>query len=73
MMKPVEKRKSTDGSKKAVVREVRVFKGEVYMGFFPSFISASFIGGLPPPRGGVTGRELFSDGVLAFFSDGFRI
>jgi hypothetical protein len=46
---------------------------EVYMGFFPSFIIESFIGGLPPPRGGVTGRELFSDGVLAFFSDGFRI
>jgi len=45
----------------------------VYIGFFPSFIKASFIPGLPPPRGGVTGRLLFNEGVLVFFSDGFKI
>jgi len=44
-----------------------------YIGFFPSFNKASFIPVFPPPRGGVTGRLLFNDGVLAFFSDGFKI
>jgi hypothetical protein len=43
------------------------------MGFLPSFIKASFIPGWPPPRGGVTGRLLPNEGVLAFFSDGFKI
>jgi hypothetical protein len=28
---------------------------------------------LPPPRGGVTGRLLPNEGVLVFFSDGFKI
>lgn len=44
-----------------------------YIGFLPSFNKASFIPALPPPRGGVTGRLLFNEGVFAFFSDGFRI
>jgi len=42
----------------------------LYIGFFPSFISASL---RPEPRGGVTGRLLFNDGVFVFFSDGFKI
>ena len=46
---------------------------QVYMGFFPSFNKASFIPAVPPPRGGVTGRELLNDGVFAFFSEGFKI
>lgn len=46
---------------------------QVYIGFLPSFAKESFMPGLPPPRGGVTGRLLPNDGVLAFFSDGFRI
>jgi hypothetical protein len=46
---------------------------QVYIGFFPSFIKTSFIPAFPPPRGGVTGRVLFNDGVLVFFSDGFKI
>jgi hypothetical protein len=46
---------------------------QVYIGFFPSFNKASFIPVFPPPRGGVTGRELFNDGVFAFFSEGFKI
>jgi hypothetical protein len=46
---------------------------QVYIGFLPSFIKASFIPGLPPPLGGVTGRLLFNEGVFAFFSDGFKI
>jgi hypothetical protein len=45
----------------------------VYIGFFPSFNKESFIPAFPPPRGGVTGRVLFNDGVLVFFSDGFKI
>jgi len=44
-----------------------------YIGFFPSFNKASFIPVFPPLRGGVTGRALFNDGVLVFFSDGFKI
>ena len=48
-------------------------KTKNYIGFLPSFISASFVGGFPPPRGGVTGRLFVKDGVFAFFSDGFKI
>jgi hypothetical protein len=46
---------------------------QVYIDFFASFVKVSFIPGFPPPRGGVTGRLLPNDGVLAFFSDGFKI
>ena len=46
---------------------------QVYIGFFPSFNKASFIPAVPPPRGGVTGREFVNDGALGFFSDGFKI
>jgi hypothetical protein len=45
---------------------------QVYIGFFPSFNKASLPPAFPPPRGGVTGR-LLGIGVLAFFSDGFKI
>lgn len=46
-----------------------------YIGFLLSFIKESFKPGLPPapPRGGVTGRLLPSEGVFVFFSDGFKI
>ena len=47
--------------------------GQIYIGFLPSFSKESFMPGLPPPRGGVTGRLFPKEGVLAFFSDGFKI
>jgi len=52
---------------------IKMHVAQDYIGFFPSFNKESFIPAFPPPRGGVTGRLLFSDGVLVFFSDGFNI
>ena len=46
---------------------------QIYMGFFPSLIRASFIPGLLPLRGGVTGRLFDIVGIFDFFSDGFKI
>jgi hypothetical protein len=51
----------------------QAFVVAIYMGFLPSFIRLSLFGTFPPPLGGVTGRLLVNDGVLAFFSDGFKI
>ena len=76
MMQPVGKKYKRGLKKHEIVFEIfdiKVLVAQVYIGFFPSFNKASFIPAFPPPRGGVTGRELFNDGVLVFFSDGFKI